>query len=116
MLKRMSLQHPFATPEELAVRNMILENDIELRLVHGIEQLGGLCIKVGQDGWPDRLCVLPGGRVCWVELKRPDGSASGPQRWRAVQLRRLGQRVERPSSAEEVDALLEDLEDPRLGE
>ena len=54
--------------------------------------------------------------MCWVELKRPDGTASGPQRWRAVQLRRLGQRVERPSSAEEVDALLEDLKDRRLGE
>ena len=96
--------------------SMILESDIEQRLVHGIEKLGGLCIKVGQDGWPDRLCILPGGRVCWVELKRPDGSASGPQRWRAVQLRRLGQRVERPSSTEEVDALLEDLKDRRLGE
>ena len=43
--------------------NMILESDIEQRLVHGIEELGGLCIKVGQDGWPDRLCILPGGRV-----------------------------------------------------
>ena len=98
---------------------MILESDIEQRLVHGIEKLGGLCIKVGQDGWPDRLCILPGGRVCWAELKRPDGTASGPQRWRAVQLRRLGQRVERPSSAADVDALLEDLadlKDRRLGE
>ena len=95
---------------------MILESDIEQRLVHGIGKLGGLCIKFGQDGWPDRLCILPGGRVCWVELKRPDGTASGPQRWRAVQLRRLGQRVERPSRAEEVDALLEDLKDRRLGE
>ena len=82
---------------------MILESDIEQRLAHGIEKLGG-------------LCILPGGRMCWVELKRPDGTASGPQRWRAVQLRRLGQRVERPSSTEEVDALLEDLKDPRLGE
>ena len=27
--------------------SMILENDIEQRLVHGIEKLGGLCIKVG---------------------------------------------------------------------
>ena len=98
---------------------MILENDIEQRLVRDIEKLGGLCIKVGQDGWPDRLCILPGGRLCWVELKRPDGAASGPQRWRAVQLRRLGQRVERPSSAAEVDALLAylaELKDLRLGE
>ena len=93
----------------MEVGTVILENDVELRLVRGIEKLGGLCIKFGQDGWPDRLCILPGGRVCWAELKRPDGTASGPQRWRAVQLRRLGQRVERPSSAEEVDELLEDL-------
>ena len=82
---------------------MILESDIEQRLVHGIEKLGG-------------LCILPGGRVCWAELKRPDGTASGPQRWRAVQLRRLGQRVERPSSAEEVDELLENLKGTVYGE
>ena len=93
----------------MEVETVILENDVELRLVRGIEKLGGLGIKVGQGGWAERVCIPPGGRVCWAELKRPDGTASGPQRWRAVQLRRLGQRVERPSSAEEVDALLEDL-------
>ena len=87
----------------MEVEKVILENDVELRLVHGVEKLGG-------------LCILPGGRVCWAELKRPDGTASGPQRWRAVQLRRLGQRVERPSSAEEVDALLADMKDRLLGE
>ena len=89
---------------------LIMESDIEARLVKGLEKMGGQCIKLGQDGWPDRLCVLPGGQVCWVELKRPDGRASGAQRWRAVLLRRLGHRVERPYTMAEVDALLSDLE------
>ena len=89
---------------------MILETDIESRLVRGIEKRGGQCLKIGVDGWPDRLCLLPGGRVVWVETKRPDGKASGPQRWRVLFLRRLGFRAEIPYTAEEVDGILASLD------
>lgn len=89
---------------------MILETDIENRLVRGVEKRGGICLKVGMDGWPDRLCLMPGGKVVWVETKRPDGAASGPQRWRVSQLRRMGFRAEIPFTAEAVDAILESLD------
>ena len=85
---------------------MIFESDIEARLVNGVEKLGGLCPKFGMDGWPDRIVILPGGRLCFVELKRPDGEASKLQQWRAVLLRRLGQVVHFPRCVEDVDELL----------
>lgn len=88
---------------------MIYESDIEERLVKGIEKLGGVCLKMGQDGWPDRIAALPNGATVWVELKRPDGRVAGLQKWRRAQLQRKGHRLETPKSKEDVDQLLEDL-------
>lgn len=92
------------------VERVILETDIESRLVRGVEKRGGICLKVGFDGWPDRLCLLPGGRVVWVETKRPGGTASGAQRWRVARLRRMGFRAEIPYTADAVDEILESLD------
>ena len=47
---------------------MILERDIERRLVRNVEAAGGLCVKFIPDnraGMPDRLVLLPGGVVAW---------------------------------------------------
>ena len=88
---------------------MVYESDIEKVLVNGIEDLGGQCLKLGQDGWPDRIAVLPGGVTVWVELKRPDGEIAKLQTWRRIQLQRIGHRVETPKSKEDVKALLESL-------
>ena len=88
---------------------MIYESDIEQKLVAGIEKLGGVCLKHGQDGWPDRIALLPGGQVVWVETKRPDGTVADLQRWRAAKLRKLGFRVEIPWSKGDVEKLLQDL-------
>lgn len=48
------------------------EKDIERELVVQIGRNNGLCIKLLCDqciGLPDRLCLLPGGKVAFVELK-----------------------------------------------
>lgn len=87
---------------------MIYESDIESCLVTGVEKLGGHCLKHGQDGWPDRIVLLPGGHTIWVETKRPDGRVADLQKWRAAKLRKLGHRVEIPMTKEEVNKLLRD--------
>ena len=73
---------------------MKLERDIERKLRVNVERLGGRCLKWVCPGWsgvPDRLVLLPGGRICFVELKRPRGGVVAPlqSKWRAW-LEKLG--------------------------
>lgn len=71
-----------------------LEKDIEKALGRMVGKYGGLCLKWICPGWagvPDRLVLLPGGRVIFVELKRPQGGViSGRQKWWAEKLNKLG--------------------------
>ena len=71
-----------------------LEKDIERQLVRIVKQHGGLCLKWVCPGWagvPDRLVLMPGGRVYFVELKRPKGGRlSRLQVWWTAKLAGLG--------------------------
>lgn len=53
-----------------------LEKDIEKKLRQKVEALGGFCLKWVCPGWsgvPDRIVLLPGARIYFVETKRPKG-------------------------------------------
>lgn len=71
-----------------------LEKEIEAKLRRTVESHGGLCLKWVCPGWsgvPDRIILLPGGRVLFVETKRPKGGRlSKLQRWWAKTLHDLG--------------------------
>lgn len=71
-----------------------LEKEIERALGIMVRSHGGLCLKWVCPGWagvPDRIVLLPGGRVFFVELKRPSGGKrSELQGWWARKLQRLG--------------------------
>lgn len=71
-----------------------LEKDIERRLVRKVESRGGMCLKWVCPGWsgvPDRVVLLPEGRIVFVELKRPKGGRmSAVQKWWAHKLVGLG--------------------------
>ena len=82
---------------------MELERDVEKHLLWSVERIGGLCIKHGQDGWPDRLVMFPDGTLVWVELKRKTGYESDLQMYRATQLAKVKQIVVCLYSKEEVD-------------
>lgn len=48
------------------------EKFIEQRLVREVKACGGICPKFvspGMDGMPDRLSLLPDGRMAFVEVK-----------------------------------------------
>lgn len=54
------------------MNNQSSEKYIEHKLVEGIKNAGGLCIKLLTyqfAGLPDRLCLMPMGKMCFVELK-----------------------------------------------
>lgn len=71
-----------------------LERDIEKKLRLMVERHGGLCLKWVCPGWsgvPDRIILLPGGRVIFAELKRPKGGkVERLQKWWRERLQKLG--------------------------
>lgn len=88
------------------------EASIEGYLRERVEALGGVCIKlspVGLRGVPDRLIVLSGPRVVFVELKRPKGGViSALQHWWRKRLLALGCEHHFVKTRVEVDALIGD--------
>lgn len=72
---------------------MIREREIERKLKKMIEGYGGVCLKwnSGEAGVPDRICLLPGGTVIFVETKKPQGGRlSKLQEYQIDRLRDLG--------------------------
>lgn len=71
-----------------------LEKYIEKSLKDMVERHGGLCLKWVCPGWagvPDRIILLPGGRVIFAETKRPKGGkVSRLQKWWHDKLTKLG--------------------------
>lgn len=73
------------------------EKDIERLLVKKVKASGGLCIKLISDyinGLPDRMCLLPGGKIVFVELKSTGQKPRKIQKYMHSALRGLGFRVE----------------------
>lgn len=69
------------------------EKDTEAYLRDEIKRLGGKAYKFvspGQTGVPDRICVLPGGRVFFVEVKSEGKKSTDKQRQQQERLRALG--------------------------
>lgn len=70
------------------------ETTVETRLREEIKKMGGAAYKLSaavDTGMPDRLVCLPGGRVIFVETKRPKGGRlSAMQKYRHRQLRAMG--------------------------
>ena len=89
------------------------EKVIEQRLVRAVKADGGLCPKFvspGMDGMPDRLVLLPGARLAFVEVKAPGKKPRPLQLHRHEQLRALGFRVYVLDSVEQIKPLVEEKE------
>lgn len=97
---------------------MMLESAVEERLVKEVKARRGWAIKFIPvvRGLPDRIVLLPGGRIFFVELKRPKGGVvSGAQRVVHSKLRRLGFQVDIVSSIDEVLAWTKVVDGPSSG-
>jgi hypothetical protein len=81
-----------ATLHAQSPSNARLESAVESHLRLEVRKLGGTAIKLLPTikGLPDRLIVMPGGRVYFVELKAANGRVSAAQRLWHDRLRALG--------------------------
>lgn len=94
------------------------EKQLEKYLRLRVEERGGVCMKFvspGQDGVPDRIVVMPGGRVYFVELKTKTGKLSRIQKYQLKRLTDLDQICSVVYGKEGVKEFLKDLDDWVVG-
>lgn len=93
----------------------MLERVVEQRLVEAVRKAGGLCPKFVSPGWdgvPDRLVLLPGGRMAFVELKAPGKTMRPLQVRRKEQLEGLGFSVYRVDGTDQIGGVLDAIQAP----
>jgi hypothetical protein len=76
--------------------DLMREKTVEQKLVKAVKSRGGICPKLvcpGFDGMPDRLVLLPDGKVGFVEVKAPGEKPRPLQVSRHNLLRNLGLQV-----------------------
>ena len=84
----------------------------EQKLVSAVKNLGGICPKFtspGFDGMPDRIVLLPGGRMAFVEVKTMGCKPRPLQLARHGMLRRLGFRVYVLDDAAHIGGILDEI-------
>jgi len=89
------------------------EKFIEQKLTGAVKKLGGIAPKFvspGFDGVPDRLVLLPMGRIAFVELKAPGKKMRPLQVRRKRQLESLGFKVFCIDSIEQIGEMLDEIQ------
>jgi len=88
------------------------ESTAEARLRIGVANAGGKAYKwvsPGNAGVPDRLVIMPGGRVYFVELKKVGGRLSARQKAQIRKLTSRGCEVRVLTGADQVDEFLREI-------
>ena len=86
------------------------EKTIEKKLVIAIKDMGGIAPKFmspGFDGMPDRIVLLPGGRMGFIEVKAPGKVPRPLQEARHRMLRRLGFKVYLLDAVDQIGGILD---------
>lgn len=92
----------------------MLESYYENKLRLAVESVGGRCLKFespGFSGVPDRIILLPGGKILFAELKQPNKTERRRQRYVHEIFRALGFTVYNTvDSLEKIQAIQKDCE------
>ena len=103
----------------MANKNIIQESSIESekylekKISAEIKRIGGWSLKMLSThltGLPDRLCLLPGGRLFFAEIKTTGKKPKKIQILMHERLRNLGFRVEVIDNSEKIKELIRDYE------
>lgn len=88
------------------------EKEIENKLVLAVKNAGGIAPKFvspGFDGMPDRIILLPGGHIAFIEVKAPGLKPRPLQVARHKLLRRLGFQVYILDDEQQIGGILDEI-------
>lgn len=90
------------------------EKQIENKLSMAVKKRSGLCEKwnSGTAGWPDRIIIMPDGKIAFAELKAPGKKPRPLQMSRHKALMKLGFRVYVIDSTEQIGEILDEIQSP----
>lgn len=86
------------------------EKYLEGLLAKRTKYLGCICLKYSngnETGYPDRMVLLPGGGIIWVEIKSAGKKLRKLQQIRKEQLEALGHEVYVVDSVASVDTVID---------
>ena len=89
------------------------EREIEQKFMQAVKKRGGLALKFmspGYDGMPDRLALLPDGKMGFVEVKAPGKVPRPLQRQRHRLLRELGFHVYVLDDKSQIGGIIDDIQ------
>ena len=90
----------------------MIEKELEHKLVKAVRGMGGICPKFtspGFDGMPDRLMLLPHGKLAFVEVKRHGKLPTPLQISRHKKLRELGFKVYVLDNVDSITQIIEEV-------
>lgn len=88
------------------------EKQIERKLINATKNMGGIAVKLvspGFDGMPDRIVLLPGGHMGFVEVKAMGCKPRPLQEARHGLLRRLGFKVYVLDDEQQIEQILREI-------
>ena len=88
------------------------EKTIEEKLVKTVKNMGGLAPKFvspGFDGVPDRIVLLPGAKIAFIEVKAPGKKLRPLQLRRKRQIESLGFKVYRLDSEDNIGGIVDEI-------
>lgn len=88
------------------------EKLIEQKLIRAVKAASGIAVKFvspGYDGMPDRLVLLPGGKIAFVEVKAHGMKPRPLQIRRHVLLRHLGFLVYVLDDERQIGGILDEI-------
>lgn len=89
------------------------ESMIESHLRTEVKKRGGMALKFispGLNGVPDRIVLMPCGRMAFIELKAPGKTPRATQLKRKRQLEALGFRVYVVDGTEQIGGILDEIQ------
>lgn len=93
--------------------NSLREKEIEQKLRQSVKTIGGICPKFvspSYDGMPDRLILLPNGKIAFAEIKAPGKKPRPIQLARHRLLKSLGFKVHVIDYVEQIGGVIDEIQ------